>query len=441
MFNLLVARELRHEDVRLAKGVCELLGLHALNMTEDQRETVADHVHNNPQRVCIVLDGLDETRISHCSQFVSDVIKGKALKGLRIIITSRPCGEAFNLTDGKKHDRRVDLIGFRRNDVETYLKYIRKILNGREGRQLLRKVRNNPQVMSIMTTPVLAYEVCKVFHLRQEVPTCVSDLLQVMILRLAESNTEGRSYHSWSNVPNHIQAPILMLGQFAFEMLIAQRLVFTERELLNDAILRDALEISLLVVCGRLSANYETVYRFSHLILQGSLAALYVFFTGVMTSRKIVQLVESIGPDAGHVRTIWMLLAARLNSNCHETLVNSLMTREKCEKALPPCSVVSEGKSAKFPLNHHPVLCERLSPSQHEPLANLLLSDIAGSHGAQYVRSKMSRHEEPSNSAFLKTLLKTWVAEVPIHNSATLVAALNRLGTVKTLHYHLWIPW
>ena len=65
----------------------------------------------------------------------------------------------------------------------------------------------------------------------------MSDLLQVIILRLAERNTEGRSYHSWSNVPNHIQAPILKLGQIALEMLIAQRLVFTERELLNDAIL------------------------------------------------------------------------------------------------------------------------------------------------------------------------------------------------------------
>ena len=166
-------------------------------MTEDQRETVAVHVHNNPQRVCTVLDGLDETRISHCSQFVSDVTKGKALKGLRIIITSRPCGEAFNLTDGKKHDRRVELID-RRNDVETY---IRKILNGREARQLLRKVRNNLQGMSMMTIP---------------------------------------------------------------------------------------------------------------LTLQECLAALYVFFTGVMTSRKIVQLVEPIGPDAGHVRTFWMLVSTCL---------------------------------------------------------------------------------------------------------------------------------
>ena len=105
------------------------------------------------------------------------------------------------------------------------------------------------------------------------------------------------------------------------------------------------------------------------------------------------------------------------------------MIREKFEKALLPCLVVSEGNGAKFPLNLHPVSGERLSPSQHKPLANLLLNDIASSYGAQYVRSKMGRNGEPSNSAFLKTLLETWVAENPIPNSYTLLAALNRLDT------------
>ena len=50
----------------------------------------------------------------------------------------------------------------------------------------------------------------------QELPICVSDLLHVMILRLAERSTEGRNYHSWSNVPNHIEAPILKIGPVCF---------------------------------------------------------------------------------------------------------------------------------------------------------------------------------------------------------------------------------
>ena len=424
MFDLLVARELRYEDVRLAKGVRELLGLNALRMTEEQRQAVEDYVHDNPQRICLVLDGLDETRLSHCSQFVSDIIKGKALKGLRLIITSRPCGDVFNLTEDKQHDRRVELIGFRCDDVETY---IRKVLNAEEAQELLKKVRDYPQVMSLMTTPVLAYEICKVFHLRKEVPMCVSDLFQMMILRLAERNSEGRSYRSWDDVPDHIQVPVLKLGKFAFQELLAQRLVFTEKEVLNESILRDALEMGLLVACDRLSANHEKQYRFSHLTLQESLAALYVFFTGTMTSRKIVQLVESIGPDAGHVRTFWTLLAARLDSDCLETLVNSLMTREKCKDERLPRALVSEGNEAKFPLNLHSVLCERLHASNHEQLANLLLSGIACSDGAQYVWSKMSLNKEPSNSAFLKTLLETWVAEVPIPDPTVFLSALSSL--------------
>ena len=422
MFDLLVARELRYEDVRLAKGVRELLGLNALRMTEEQRQAVEDYVHDNPQRICLVLDGLDETRLSNCSQFVSDIIKGKALKGLRLIITSRPCGDVFNLTEDKQHDRRVELIGFRCDDVETY---IRKVLNAEEAQELLKKVRDYPQVMSLMTTPVLAYEICKVFHLRKEVPMCVSDLFQMMILRLAERNSEGRSYRSWNDVPDHVQVPVLKLGKFAFQELLAQRLVFTEKELLNESILRDALEMGLLVACDRLSANHEKQYRFSHLTLQESLAALYVFFTGTMTSRKIVQLVESIGPDAGHVRTFWTLLAARLDSDCLETLVNSLMTREKCNDERLPRALVSEGNEAKFPLNLHSVLCERLHSSNHEQLANLLLSGIACTDGAQYVWSKMSLNKEPSNSAFLKTLLETWVAEVPVPNPTAFLFALS----------------
>ena len=428
MFDLLVAREFRFKDVRRAKGVSDLMGLKALDMTKEQRQEVEKFVHANPQRVCVVLDGLDETRLSKCSQFMSDVITGKALKGLRLIITSRPCGDIFQLTESRQHDRKVEFVGFRPNDVK---KYIGKHLNAKEAAELLQKVSERPHVMSMMSTPVLAYEICKLYHSRKEVPMCVSDIFQMMIVRLAELRSDGETYSNWDEVPGKFRRPILSLGKFAFENLLAQRLVFSEKELRSHSVLRDAVILGLLVACDRSSGDRVKQWRFSHLTLQESLAALYVFECGKMSSRKIVQVVEFIGPDAGHMRTFWVLLAARLDSDCLETLVNALMTRERLVEGIFTVDDLSAMDMQKpFPLNFHRILCQNLRLEKAEELAQVLLGGMSStssssSSGTQYVWNKMARLQEPTVIAYLQTLLETWVCEVPMASTDMLLSALS----------------
>ena len=433
MFDLLVAREFRFKDVRRAKGVSDLMGLKALDMTKEQRQEVEKFVHANPQRVCVVLDGLDETRLSKCSQFMSDVITGKALKGLRLIITSRPCGDIFQLTESRQHDRKVELVGFRPNDVK---KYIGKHLNAKEAAELLQKVSERPHVMSMMSTPVLAYEICKLYHLRKEVPMCVSDIFQMMIVRLAELRSDGETYSNWDEVPGKFRRPILSLGKFAFENLLAQRLVFSEKELRSHSVLRDAVTLGLLVACDRSSGDRVKQWRFSHLTLQESLAALYVFECGRMSSQKIVQLVEFIGPDAGHMRTFWVLLAARLDSDCLETLVNALMTRERLvEGAVTVDDLSAMDMQKPFPLNFHRILCQNLRLEKAEELAQVLLGDMSSSSsgsGTQYVWNKMARSQEPTVNAYLQTLLETWVCEVPMANTDRLLSALSTVDNATS---------
>ena len=430
VFDLLVAREFRFEDVRLTKGVRDLMGLSALDLTEMQRQEVEKFVHANPQRVCVVLDGLDETRLSKCSQFMSDVITGKVLKGLRLIITSRPCGDIFQLTDSRQHDRKVELVGFRPKDVKTY---IRKHLNAKEAAELLQKVREHPHVMSMMSTPVLAYEICKLYHVRNEVPTCVSDIFKMMIVRLAELRSDGETYNNWDEVPAKFRKPILSLGKFAFKKLRGQRLVFSEQELRSHSVLRDAVILGLLVACDRSASERVKQWRFSHLTLQESLAALYVFECGKMSSRKVVQLVESIGPDAGHMRTFWVLLAARLDSDCLETLVNALMTRERlAEGVFSVDDLFAIDMQNPFPLNFHRILCENLRLEKAEELAQVLLSDMSSSSGTQYVWNKMARSQEPTVNAYLKTLLETWVCEIPMANPDMLLFSLSTIDSATS---------
>ena len=413
MFDLFVAREFRFKDVRSAEGVSDLMGLKALDLTDMQRQEVERFVHANPQRVCVVLDGLDETRLSECSEFMRDVITGNVLKGLRLIVTSRPCKDIFQLTESRQHDRKVELVGFRPNDVK---KYIGKHLNAKEAAELLQKVSDRPHVMSMMSTPVLAYEICKLYHLRKEVPMCVSDIFQMMIVRLAELRSDGETYSNWDEVPGKFRLPILDLGKFAFENLLAQRLVFSEKELRSHSVLPDTVTLGLLVACDRSSGDRVKQWRFSHLILQESLATLYFFECGKMSSRKIVQLVEFIGPDAGHMRTFWVLLAARLDSDCLETLVNALMTRERLVEGVFTLDDLSAMDMQKpFPLNFHRILCQNLRLEKAEELAQVLLGDMSSSSsGTQYVWNKMVRSQEPTVNAYLQTLLETWVCEVPI---------------------------
>ena len=435
MFDLLVAREFRFKDVRRAKGVSDLMGLKALDLTDMQRQEVERFVYANPQRVCVVLDGLDETRLSKCSQFMSDVISGKALKGLRLIITSRPCGDIFQLTESRQHDGKVELVGFRPNDVK---KYIHKHLNAKEAAELLQKVSDRPHIMSIMSTPVLAYEICKLYHLRKEVPMCVSDIFQMMIVRLAELRSDGDTYSNWDEVPGKFRRPILDLGKFAFENLLAQRLVFSDKELRSHSVLRDAVTLGLLVACDRSSGDRVKQWRFSHLTLQECLAALYVFECGKMSSRKIVQLVEFIGPDAGHMRTFWVLLAARLDSVCLETLVNALMTRERLVEGVFTVDDLSAMDMQKpFPLNFHRILCQNLRLEKAEELAQVLLGGMSStssssSSGTQYVWNKMARSQEPTGNAYLQTLLETWVCEVPMASTDMLLSALSTVDNATS---------
>ena len=202
-FDIVVAHELRFEDVRMAKGVRDLLALDSLDIEEEDRRKVERYVHQNRHRVCVILDGLDETSLSSCSSFVSKVLHGESLKGIRLIVTSRPSQDVFSLAERNRHIRQIEVhvVGFRPDDVEVY---VRKMLRKNEPDDLMKIVNENENVRSVMCTPLLAYEICKLYHWQQRVPLCVAELFDFMILRLAERRS-ARTCVKWDDVPNDVQ--------------------------------------------------------------------------------------------------------------------------------------------------------------------------------------------------------------------------------------------
>ena len=138
---LVFALELRLPSVCQATCAAELLALrsHDIISDTDQSEICA-YVKAHPERVCIILDGLDETKLDECSPYVQDVIAGKRLPGVRLVITSRHSTEAMNLIHNPEvvFHRRVELLGFEQQELE---KYVHKMLPAEKACSLLDKLK------------------------------------------------------------------------------------------------------------------------------------------------------------------------------------------------------------------------------------------------------------------------------------------------------------
>eukprot|EP00117_Sycon_ciliatum_P003089 scpid74573/ scgid8032/ Nucleotide-binding oligomerization domain-containing protein 2; Caspase recruitment domain-containing protein 15 len=294
-FDLVIARKLRNEEVRKAKNICALLGVEERGeFTSEERKSIDDFVRRQAHRVCIVLDGLDEIRFGDCSGFVQDIINGSKVKGLRLVVTSRPCVELLSLSDKKQFDRRVELVGFRQEDVEEYIGKVLRSVD--EASLLVKEVREDQHLASMMATPFLAMQTCKIFHCRKRtLPHCLSDIFEMMTIQIAERHT-GESYKNWNAIPARVRSLILDLGKFSFSMLRKQQLIFTDADLEARSIAREAKSLGLLVLADNSSRDKDRLWMFSHLTLQESLAARYVAVHKTTTLAHVVHLVESLGP-------------------------------------------------------------------------------------------------------------------------------------------------
>ena len=431
-FDILIALEMRHSDVREAKSLWDLLESSGLDepLSKKDRSAIRLHFKAHPQRLCIVFDGLDETELVKCSGFVQRVINGEELKGIRMIITGRPCPDILSLCARKPHDGRIEVIGFRRDDVE---RYVLNVLGSSKGEELMAEVKKDEHLLAMMCTPIIAREVCVLYHYRpQQIPRCLSDMFNLMILHLAGRRHEAQ-FDNWEEIPVETRQQILELGRFAFRMLQEQRLVFTEADLETVLMSKEAKLLGLLIAADRSPSIREKQWRFSHLTFQENLSVKFVVSCADISPKYVVHLVESLGPQSGHFRTFWILLAAQLNFACLETLVNSLVTRRKKTIHCIVTAAMTETEPkptqcVQFPLNVVDFLCENLNRDQMDRLADRLLCDVVHDSAANYIENKMKRCGPVTHELFLKTLLLQWLEVVPQASGAMLVKTLRSLN-------------
>ena len=227
-----------------ARSISELFQLEEFGLSSAEEAGVQAFIAQKPDRVVLVCDGLDEGSVDEGS-FLWRVMTGKYLRGLRVIITSRPCSAVTRLSESGAIHRHVQMTGFSEENVAEFaLKYLGEM----QGREMLSQLAEQPSVASLMHTPFFALLICEQFKEVDQLPRRRSDVYGSVTLRLVQRSAKRRglraAFKRLEKAPGKLCEHVLELGKVAFDRLKNKDLSYFELE--EEDLSPEAIELGFL---------------------------------------------------------------------------------------------------------------------------------------------------------------------------------------------------
>eukprot|EP00117_Sycon_ciliatum_P035017 scpid28056/ scgid6234/ NACHT, LRR and PYD domains-containing protein 3; Cold autoinflammatory syndrome 1 protein homolog; Cryopyrin; Mast cell maturation-associated-inducible protein 1; PYRIN-containing APAF1-like protein 1 len=229
-FDLVFAVPLRKPAVQKAKSLHELLStkLKSMDMDDDELQELARHLRSNPHRLCLILDGLDECRLSGLSTYMNDLVLRKgSVSAASVIVTSRPCQDASNLSHCGKYRRKVEVLGFSDSGVKSY---IRRALEPEKAQLMMLHLQKDPELKTLLRTPLYAATLCTMYKAGFKVPHSITRIYEMMVMRiLAGRSTDcvTRGLEAASVALQESEA-VRSLGRLAYSMLLENQYEFAK---------------------------------------------------------------------------------------------------------------------------------------------------------------------------------------------------------------------
>ena len=310
----------RDKSVWRAGTVSELFRLRELGLSAAEEREVEDLITDHSEQVALVCDGLDEGSVDKDS-FLWRVLCRECLPGLRLIVTSRPCAAATDLSEDVAIDRHLQLFGFNEQNVQAY---VVKYLGEEEGKKMLSRLAENPSVSSLMHTPFFALLICEQYKEAGQLPQRRTDIFSSVTLRIVQRFAKRQglraTFKSVEKAPGKLFEKVLEVSKVAFDRLKNKDLSYFELE--DGDLSAEALGLGFLEHLQATSLSDDDQYGFRHLTEQEYLAALYVCNSLLKKAEDVARLAEELGcgEEAGHLNTFWVFVAGLLGDSLREEL-------------------------------------------------------------------------------------------------------------------------
>ena len=299
-------------------------------------DAVWKYVLENPTKVLLIFDGVDEMKlkknIAECSDsdqpndvtakmsvpaLFNKIASGKLLTGATVLTTTRPTAVSF-----VKHlnfDRTVEILGFTSEQVEDYVNKFTADEQEGTRRTIWQHISSNLNIFSMCYVPVNCFIICTcLLHVLQTLkynvstilPTKLTDIYSIAIKMFYFKHSHNYKQYQgqadfirekFENLPDGVKADFKRLGEIAFTGIKEGRLIFESKEIegLEDCGLLHRLPD----LCASANSPFEkpkAQFCFMHLTIQEFLAAKHVADT--MNGEELREFVHcKITQGAWHV--------------------------------------------------------------------------------------------------------------------------------------------
>ena len=330
-FVLLFCLEFRDKSVWKALTMGELLKLARLGLSPEEQEEVLEFVTSHPEQVVLICDGLDEGSVDEGSLLWS-LLNGNCAgitTGLRIIVISRPCDSASDLSQSDSF-RGVEVIGFTNEDVAVFSQ---KYVGADKAAQLLACLEKQPFLAGLMHAPLFCLLVCDLFKETGDLPSRRTDIFEKIVAAILQRYAKARGikvpFKTVAHAPASLRALIMSLGKLAFDGLQEEQLYFTDVKLEEAGVVTEALQLGFMMKCESTEFWKRDEYTFSHLTMQEFLAALYASSEASRRGGELGKLAVQVKFKDSHLDTFWVFLAGLLDGDTTEAVISRLPKTRK----------------------------------------------------------------------------------------------------------------